>query len=104
MRHLLLPLFLLILATVCAEAKPRRCTSAEMQSGLTDNMVLECTRKGGSVKCDTNGTVLCCKNLEGGGAVCVSESNLNLLRNSSPPSSRPPAAKGGGKPPGKIKP
>lgn len=75
-----------------------------MQSGLTDNMVLECTRKGGSVKCDTNGTVLCCKNLEGGGAVCVSESNLNLLRNSSPPSSRPPAAKGGGKPPGKIKP
>lgn len=101
MRRLLLPLLFVAMAATCAEAKPRACTNSELQAGLTDNMILGCTRKNGSVKCDSDGTILCCRNIPGGGQVCVSESNLNLLKPPAP--TKPPAAKGETAP-GKVKP
>jgi hypothetical protein len=104
MRILLLFFIFLVTSSPATEAKPRACTNSELQAGLTDNMVIGCTGKGGSVKCDSNGTVLCCKKLAGGGELCVTESNLQFLRVKPPEATKPPSAGGAGEPQGKIRP
>lgn len=104
MRIPLLVLLFIVATALTAEAKPRACTSAELQAGLTDNMVIGCTGKGGSVKCDSNGTVLCCKKLQGGGELCVTEIDLQLLKVKPSDATRPPRAGSTDKPPSKIKP
>ena len=57
-----------------AEAKgPKTCTNHQIQTIVSDYLIIACANRGGSVKCG-DGNAYCCKN-----NVCVTAGNIGFL-------------------------
>lgn len=88
----------ILAAAAPADAAPRTCTNREIRTIVTDYLVIACTRKNGSVKCE-GGKAFCCKN-----DVCVEQSIVDDFRATPPPPRPPRADPGPGPGPGRVSP